>query len=174
MTILQNIILYLLKFAGRIISNMLYTARTYFILAVCASYFSFTNSNLFSLFDSTLTFIESGTIRYWVIVFSTFILFFLFFNIFLRIILALINKPQYFMQHGGVGGYVEKDSGIVGDDMYCQRQRLKLLYSGNDEYYCQKKRHLFRRIPQWKKRQLYKELSNLSERRLKRRIIIIG
>lgn len=97
------------------------------------------------------------------------LLFFILFLVIFRKVNKYINRSFYFKKHGGICWRIDKETGLVNDELYCPRHRLPLHYIGNDNYYCQKKGCIRPKISTGKKRKLYKEVSNLAEKKAQNR-----
>lgn len=158
----MRIIQSLTSIIRKIISNIFYGLLTSLILSIISTNitlkFDFVEqilTKLLKIFD--LEYLMTPRI-------ISVLFFFLFFLIIFRRVNKNIKKSFYFKKHGGISWSIDKETGIVSDELYCSRHRIRLLRKGVDEYYCQKCR-ITRRKTKGELRRLYNEVNNLAEKK---------
>lgn len=159
----MRIIQSLTRLTRKIFSNIFYNLLASFILSIIS-----TNITLkFDFVEQFLSkFLKIFNLEYLISprLIGVLLLFSFFFLIF-QIVNKHLKKTFYFKNYGGYSWRIDKKTGIVYDELYCPRHRLRLHYIGNGNYYCQKNQSEFWRISASKKRRLYDEVSNLAEKK---------
>ena len=165
----MRILHFLIRIIRKILSNIFYSLLASFILSIISTNITLKLDFVEQMLTNLLKIINLENLMIARLI--GIIFFFLSFLLIFRKINKDIKKTFYFKKHGGISWFIDKDTGIVEDQLYCPNHHLRLHYRGNGEYYCQKDQSEFWRISASKKRRLYDEVSNLAEKKARNRNI---